>query len=143
MTHLRTQVRKAVSALLEPIAGIVVFQNLARKPDADELPVMSIRTPSESAEQHSADENVRRRLNIIISIMANSRDDAAQDMLDGFSVEVEKKMFNTDLGGLLFDEIQLTNTDLEVFDEGADKIAFLHMGFTAIYITAAGNPEIV
>ena len=143
MTHIRTQVRKAITALLDPIEGITVYQNMARRPDANELPVISVRTPGESSSQFSADEQVKRELNIIVTIMAQSDADDVDDVLDVFAVEVEKKLFNTDLGGLLFDEAQITGTDLETFEEGAHKIAFLQVRYTATYHTAPGNPEAV
>lgn len=143
MSHVRTQVRKAIAALLDSIGGVEVYQNLARKPSADELPVISVRTPLELSSRYSADEQTKRVLNIVVSIMANSREDEAPDLLDDLAVEIENLLDNTNLAGLLFDEPQLTGTDLEVFEEGADKIAFLHLRFSAEYHTAAGNPEAV
>lgn len=143
MSHVRTQVRTAIKALLAPIPGITVFQNLARAPNENELPVMTIRTESEDSDQDSSDEDIKRDLTIVVKIMAESSDDNVDDVLDDFAVEVENKLINQDLGGLLFDEPRLTNTKLELIEEGAMKIAFLHMTYTATYITTADNPETV
>lgn len=146
MTHIRTQIRKAIVSTIDNIDEldhVDVYDNLARKPTTDELPVISVRTGRETSSRESKDDDLDRFLKINISIMASSTGDDVQDILDDIAVYVEKELENNNLAGLLWDEPQLVQSLPEIFEEGDTNIAFLHLEFDVQYKTPEGDPESV
>jgi len=144
MSHIRTQIRTAVVAKFKGITGVRnVYDNLRRRPDQDEVPLINVTTPAEASAWQDDSRDMERTLTIRVIIIGAGRTVETQDEMDRVAVEIEKRLYDTDLAGLLQDDAVLTATEFVPISEGAEDFAFLSLTFEARYFTLAGNPESV
>lgn len=145
MTHVRQHIRDKIVADLKGIPDVddYVFPNLGRRPNDDEPPLISVRTPEETSAWRHQQLTKTRELQVEITIIGKSRSEAAQDQVDAIAEEVERRLDGNDLGGLLKRaEMELTGTTMENPPEGAEELVFLTLAYTATYHTAQGAPDV-
>jgi hypothetical protein len=132
MSHVRTQIRDAVVALLP---GTVLP---SRVYPTDSLPCTLVYTNAESDEQ-GAFGAIDRRLEVVVECIAQATEDDIDTDLDAMFAAVEVALSATSLGGLIR-EIALAGIDVTLSAEGAAPIGRGRMTFAALYRTSYGDP---
>lgn len=144
MAHARTQIRNAVKDLLSLISefnGHVFtsrFSNLQR----GELPSVNIFCLQESnapGDLHGL--TVERTLQLGISIKT-AADDYVDDALDILAELVEVEMDSQPTLGDLVKSLQITGTQIQINEDGAESVGEALLQYQIIYFTQANNPAI-
>lgn len=146
MSHARTQIRKAVTALLlnNTGAGDKVYESRIYPLENQKLPALLIYTKQEVVGNQSMSRprtQIRQlQLTIEAYVKANNNIDETADTL---ALEVEQ-IIATDptLGGLAKDAT-LTNTDIQFSDEGEKPIAVAVLTYSINYTVKENAPEII
>jgi hypothetical protein len=132
MSHVRTQIRNAVVALLP---GTV---HAARVYPVDEatLPVTLVYTNGETDEQ-SEFRTLGRTLEVMVECVVQASD--LDTALDARFIAVEQALADTDLGGLCV-SFSLTGIEITLSAEGAAPIGRGRMTYAALYRTSYSDP---
>lgn len=146
MSHARTQIRNAVTALLfnNTSAGDKVYESRIYPLGNSKLPALLIYTKQEMVADHSMSRprtQIRQlQLTVEAYIKAASNIDETADTL---VLEVEQIIAaNTTLGGLAKD-VMLNNTDIQFLDDGEKPIAVAVLTFTVNYTVKENAPELI
>lgn len=143
MTHVRTQLRTALGAVLAGLPAVpYVYINRARALDHTQAPCLRITTPQERAEPLGVSVGMQdRTVTVLIEafVKAEPLDDAADQA--GLEVEQAIEAAGT-LGGLIKAPMQLDEVRLEIEDTASPPLAVLRMAYTAQIYTLAAAPDI-
>jgi len=145
MTHARTQIRNAVTALLlnNTSAGSKVYESRIYPLDDPKLPAILIYTKQESVGDQMSMSKPRTQhrelqLTIEVYVKANSNID---ETADGLALEVEQIIGNDPTpGGLVKDSI-LSTTEIQYSDEGEKPIAVITLTFAVLYAVKENTPQ--
>lgn len=148
MSHVRTQIRDAVTSLLTglPSTGFNVFKSRIRKLSSNELPALTIETNDEIIALESAtDDYVNfKTLDLVIRVNAKVNSDL-DTVLDTCMLEVEQRLFlntvNNTLTGLVKD-IELKTIKVQMNNEGDQPIGEAAMLWTVNYFTRGNAPDV-
>jgi hypothetical protein len=146
MSHARTQIRNAVTALLlnNTSAGDKVFESRVYPLENPKLPALLIYTKQEVVADQSMSRprtQVRQlQLTVEAYVKATSNIDETADTL---ALEVEQIIAaDPTLGGLAKDAM-LTNTDIQFLDDGEKPIAVAVLTFTVNYTVKENAPQTI
>lgn len=146
MSHARTQIRNAVTALLlnNTSAGNKVYESRVYPLENPKLPALLIYTKQEVVADQSMSRprtQVRQlQLTVEAYVKATSNIDETADTL---AVEVEQIIAaDPTLGGLAKDAM-LTNTDIQFLDDGEKPIAVAVLTFTVNYTVKENAPQTI
>jgi len=133
MSHVRTQIRQAVVAALEPLGGVHASRFYPIQPD--ELPVLLVYMGDE--EMAGDFQNQERTLRVIVEIVADGQffDDTLDDQLVG----VEETL-SGDLDGLVR-AFYPVSVEVSAGVEGANTIGRARVTFEALYRTSYTDSE--
>jgi len=136
MSHLRLQIRKHVTTLLrENIQNVQVFSSRLRALTNENLPAILIYTRSESTEKFAeAPRELDRNLELLVEIKVEGLYDC-DDVVDRFADRVEDLVHQDDSFGALVNDVLLSNTDIEFFNEGAKPFCLARLTFDVQYFT--------
>lgn len=132
MTHVRTQIREEVVALVTglPTTGSKVFQSRMRPQQASSLPCLLVTTNDEQIEIDDFGATQDRRLSLVIQgFAAASANLDAQ--LDQIALEVETAMPNI---------YPLEKIEIEFDDDLETPVGRIAMTYLVTYFTNAGEP---
>ncbi len=145
MSHARTQIRNAVTALLLGNTSAVskVYESRVYPLDNPKLPAILVYTKQESVDDQMSMSKPRTQhrelqLTIEVYVKANSNIDETADTL---ALEIEQ-LIATDptLGGLVKDTI-LDTTEIQYSDEGEKPIAVIILTFAVLYAVKENAPN--
>jgi hypothetical protein len=131
VSHVRTQIRNAVAALLPG----TVYKSRVWPVEQTELPVLLVYTGSE-ADRAGDMQSLERTLDVIVECVTQGTDDE----MDAQFVLVEQALADTDLGGLAL-MFTLTGIEVTVSAEGSAPIGRGRMTYSAMYRTTYADPE--
>jgi len=136
MSHQRLQIRKHVTALLrENIQNAQVFSSRLRALNNENLPAILIYTRTESTEKFAeAPRELDRNLELLVEIKVDGLYDC-DDIVDQFADRVEDLIHQDDSFGELVNDVLLSNTDIEFFNEGAKPFCVARLTFDVQYFT--------
>lgn len=145
MSHARTQIRNAVTALLmnNTSAGSKVYESRVYPLDDPKLPAILIYTKQETVSDQMSMSKPRtqhRELQLTIEayVKANSNIDETADTL---ALEIEQLIaVDTTIGGLVKDTI-LDTTEIQYSDEGEKPIAVIILTFAVLYAVKENAPQ--
>ena len=137
MSHVRAQIRTAVSAVLDDIT--TVYASRVYPLEADELPVILVYTNAEQIESQAFN-TLDRVLELVVEIVAKSGD-ALDDELDDLLARCETAIAaNPDLDGLAVEAIPVT-IDVSVSTEGAQPVGRARLTYSVLYRTSSTDPQ--
>jgi len=136
MSHLRIQIRQHVTTLLRNnIKKANVFSSRLRALNNENLPAILVYTRSESAEKFAeAPRELDRALELLVEIKVAGLYDC-DDVVDTFADRVEDLIHQDDSFGALVNDVLLSNTDIEFFNEGATPYCVARLTFDVQYFT--------
>ena len=136
MSHLRLQIRKHVTTLLrENLPSAQVFSSRLRALNNENLPAILVYTRTESAEKFAeAPRELDRNLELLVEIKVDGLYDS-DDIADQFASQVEDLIHQDDSFGALVNDVLLSNTDIEFFNEGAQPFCVARLTFDVQYFT--------
>lgn len=145
MSHARTQIRNAVTALLlnNTSAGDKVYESRIYPLDDPKLPAILVYTKQESVNDQMSVSKPRtqhRELQLVIEVYvkANSNID---ETADGLALEIEQIIGAApSIGGLVKDTI-LNTTEIQYSDEGEKPIAVIILTFAVLYAVKENTPQ--
>ncbi len=148
MSHVRTQIRDAVTDLLLglPTTGNNVFKSRIRKLSAAELPALTIETNDETIDMETTTDDYVNFRTLDLVIRANAKVNADLDnVLDACIQEVEETLFadivNNTLASLVKD-IELKAIKVQMNNEGDQPIGEAAMLWTVNYFTRGNAPDV-
>ena len=136
MSHQRLEIRKHVTTLLrENIQNAQVFSSRLRALNNENLPAILIYTRTESTEKFAeAPRELDRNLELLVEIKVDGLYDC-DDIVDQFADRVEDLIHQDDSFGALVNDVLLSNTDIEFFNEGAKPFCVARLTFDVQYFT--------
>jgi len=145
MTHARTQIRNAVTALLlnNTSVGAKVYESRIYPLDNPKLPAILVYTKQETVDDQMSMSRPRtqhRELQLTIEayVKANSNID---ETADGLALEIEQIIGgDPHIGGLVKDTI-LDTTEIQYSDEGEKPIAVVTLTFAVLYAVKENAPQ--
>ena len=144
--HARTQIRKAVIALLKDntSAGSNVYEARAYPINDPKLPALLVYTKQETVGEQSISRprTHQRELMLTIEAYVKARGNV-DELTDVLALEVEQ-LIATDptLGGLVKD-IVLDTTETQFSDDGERPIAVAVLTYSILYVVKENAPETV
>jgi hypothetical protein len=146
MSHARTQIRNAVTALLtgNTSAGSHVYESRIYPLENPKLPALLVYTKQEVVADQSMSQprTQLRQLQLTVEayVKASSNADETADTL---ALEVEQLIAaDPTLGGLAKDSM-LTSTDIQFSDEGEKPIAIAVLTYTVHYAVKEHQPQTI
>ena len=140
--HLRQQIRAAVVASLNAVAGFTGRVHATRLTPFDQklLPRLCVYTTEEKSGLDTAS-GLMRQVTLQIELLVAGFDQL-DDVVDGHAVNIEKALgANRTLGGLAFD-CELTATTLSTHMDGEKKTGRGLLTYLVTYRSSAADPEI-
>jgi hypothetical protein len=144
MTHARTQIRNAVTAILlgNTLAQNRVFESRIYPLDNAKLPALLVYTKQESVSDYSISyprtQNRQVQLTIEAYVKAHNNCDEVADQI---ALEVEQLIAaSPKLGGIAKDTA-LTSTEIQFSDDGEKPIAYAILSFTVSYAVKENAPQ--
>jgi len=145
MSHARTQIRNAVTALLlnNTSAGAKVYESRIYPLDDPKLPAILIYTKQESVGDQMSMSKPRtqhRELHLTIEayVKANNNID---ETADGLALEIEQIIGgDPSINGLVKDTV-LDTTEIQYSDEGEKPIAVITLTFAVLYAVKENAPN--
>jgi hypothetical protein len=144
MTHARSQIRNAVTAILlgNTSAQNRVYESRIYPLDNAKLPALLVYTKQENVADYSISyprtQNRQLQLTIEAYVKASNNSDEVADQI---ALEVEQLIAaNPKLGGLAKDTI-LATTEIQFSDDGEKPIAYAIMNFTVSYTVKENAPQ--
>ncbi len=136
MSHLRSAIRDYASDLLrENILNAHVFSSRLRALQSEHLPALLVYTRSEAAEKfNEAPRELKRTLELLIEIKVDGLYDC-DEVVDMFAGQVEDLIHRDDSLGGLVDDVLLSDTEIEFFNEGAKPMCVARLTFDVQYFT--------
>ena len=136
MSHQRIPIRNHVTDLLrENIQNAQVFSSRLRALNNEHLPAILVYTRNESAQKFAeAPRELDRNLELLIEIKVDGLHDC-DDVADQFANRVEDLIHQDDSFGELVNDVLLSNTDIEFFNEGAKPFCVARLTFDVQYFT--------
>jgi len=136
MSHQRLEIREHVTTLLrDNIQNVQVFSSRLRALNNENLPAILIYTRTESTEKFAeAPRELDRNLELLVEIKVDGLYDC-DDVADQFAGQVEDLIHQDDSFGELVNDVLLSNTDIEFFNEGAKPFCVARLTFDVQYFT--------
>lgn len=134
MSHVRTQIRASIAALVTGLAstGPRVFQSRMRPQSDAILPCLLVTTADEEITQSQIGGLFERRLSLIIIGIAK-QNNAIDDALDQIAAEVETQM-------VIDHRATLVGIETDFDDETDKPVGRIALRYQIIYYTRAGTP---
>ena len=144
MSHVRTQIRQAVVALLNgnTEAGTRVFSSRVHPLDDAKLPALLVYTPQENMGERSMQRprTQQRQLQLAVEGYVKARGDIDAEA-DSLALEVEQLIgADPTLSGLVKD-ITLDSTSTQLSGEGERPVAVITITFAALYCVKENAPQ--
>jgi hypothetical protein len=136
MSHVRTQMRSAVAALLADVSADVLVERVYSV-DPERLPALSVWVRNESITRGGIGA-LDRSAEIIVDCLAKGS--AVDDVLDGLLAAVETRLTTQTLGGLTAPLVP-SQIEYEVSAEGSVPIGRARLTYEALYRTSPTDPE--
>ena len=143
MSHIRKQVRDAVSAALTA-AGLSVSASRAWPVQREQLPLVLVYVREEELEpvdMGGGDRALRRRMSVHIEALAEASE-TVDDDLDALGVQIERALaMDRTLGGVTHDLVP-ESASLSMDADGERVFGALRMEYIAAACTAMNEPEV-
>lgn len=144
MSHARTQIRNAVTALLKgnTTAGNNVFESRVYAIDEPKLPALLIYTKMETVGEQSMSRprTQHRELMVVVEIYVKARGNVDEDT-DMLALEIEQLIAaDPSLGGLVKDTA-LDTSETQFSDDGERPIAVAILTFSVLYTVKEHEPQ--
>lgn len=144
MAHVRKLLRDRVTLMLTglPTTGGRTRQNRA-SPLAKMAGIsLAVRTPGETAEDHSMGGGQQRTVNLRCDLATKGSDEeSVADLLDLAAVEVEKTFAADQTIGGLAETYQYRGATMLISLEGERTVGALSLAFEVLVFTDRGDPE--
>lgn len=135
MSHVRTQIRQQIAALVTGLAttGSRVFQSRMRPQDEASLPCLLVTTNDESIDPAVGEALVRT---LSLTVRGVAKGGVIDETLDQIALEVETA---------LADQYRASLERIEIdFEDDLDKpVGSVSLTYRYQYFTAAGNPAVM
>lgn len=149
MTHVRTQLRNAVTVALDGIPEVSsrVFASRTHPVQRTELPCLLVFTPEESSKTISTDGLQQRKITLLVDGYAKATADL-EDRLDALAASVENAFAEsatetaneTGFFGLA-KAWELVDTNTALNGEGESSVGMIRLRFSVTVMTTEGDPE--
>lgn len=136
MSHKRREIRDYVTRLLvDKIVNAKVFSSRLRALHNEHLPAILVYTRAETCEKFAeAPRELDRTLELVIEIKVDGHN-ACDDMTDQFADRIEDLLHQDDSFAGLVNDVLLSSTDIEFFNEGAKPFCVARLSFGVQYFT--------
>jgi hypothetical protein len=139
--HPRQSIREAIKTALvnQTDAGARVYESRMAPLRKGGLPAIIVYTVSESVEEssrHTAPRILDRHVQVAVEV-ATKASDNVDDLLDDLAVQIEKALDKDPTLGNKANDVFLTSTEIELFEEQSERIGAMKMVYDVWYSTNA------
>lgn len=144
MGNNRKEIREKIVSILKAKtdAGDRIFETRVRPFWGEELPGIAVYTESESAEVFEEPRIYIRKLTVNVEVFAEAND-ALDDTLDLIASQVEDLIDTDPTLGNEVNDTRLTNTEINLVDDGKNIVGSAKISFSVTYFTATPSGQAV
>ncbi len=144
MSHARTQIRNAVTALLtgNTSAGNTVYESRIYPLNSPKLPALLVYTKEETLLEQSMSKprTMQRQIQLVIEIYAKGSSNV-DETIDGLAAEIEQLLGgDPTIGGKAKDSMLVT-TEIQFSDEGEKPLAIGILNYAVHYAVKENTPQ--